>query len=117
MKIQSTLRLAALSLALSVALPQVASAQSRWVKVVNRSSDTVWVLYGTNAGNTKWGRDHLGGGCSVRVTRSGSTSGTAVGPVSSISERRRETASTGNEWGSISATRIYGPSTTTDGPL
>ncbi len=62
MKIQSTLRLAALSLALSVALPQVASAQSRWVKVVNRSSDTVWVLYGTNAGNTKWGRDHLGGG-------------------------------------------------------
>ncbi len=62
MKIQSMLRVAALSFAVSMALPQVASAQSRWVKVVNRSSDVVWVLYGTNTGNTKWGRDRLGGG-------------------------------------------------------
>lgn len=62
MKIQSMLRVAALSLTLSTVLPQMALAQSRWVKVVNRSSDTVWVLYGTNAGNTKWGRDRLGGG-------------------------------------------------------
>lgn len=61
MKIQSMLRVAALSLALSMALPQVASAQNRWVTVVNKSSYTVWVLYGTNTGNTSWGNDRLGG--------------------------------------------------------
>ena len=43
---------------LAIAVP--AAAANRWVKVINESSRDVWYIYGTNAGDTGWGRDRLG---------------------------------------------------------
>lgn len=61
MKARSFLRVMALGVALFLTLVGSASAENRWVKVVNQSSYTIWYVYGTNAGDTGWGRDRLGG--------------------------------------------------------
>lgn len=60
MKVRAFLRVI-LTAAVLFGIALQASAENRWVKVVNQSSYVIWYVYGTNAGDTKWGRDRLGG--------------------------------------------------------